>query len=681
MIKKRYSLNYFLILIIGLTQFYCFDKPDEFVAPVWDAEVNIPITSKQFELLEIVEKDSSLLKASDDAANLGLIYFGDNQAISAFSLEDDLKLDGFETGFNQKLGQINVDVPIPAASEIRVEDWTTEVTSGSYQVFPEQEGNVTIDISGIETVESILADEGDLSLFIVNRLPVEIVLRGIVIRNQDDGSIVAERPSSDPSQWIPIAPLSVDTIMFSIDGLRISNSLQYEGTIWSGGSGDQEVQVPEEAGTTILALFENLVIGAATAQLPIQNFDYSGSVLLSDSTRIEEAVIEDGSGEIIIDNNIDLNIALNVVFQNLFDTNDRQYELSVYLNKNEKDRRISLPSLSGWRITSIEPGTTTNELSYSISAVTDSTGEVSTITKNDSVIFDIQFDDLELSSFEGKLKPTTASLEESSFKLDYGDLNENLNFAELNFKDAAFVLNLQSSADVNIEINGEILGNNGLITVTEPIENIIIPSEEPVKVDISELINGFTQVLPDSFSLKGAALLNPYYQIVSVANGDSIFGDIEFEIPLNVGISAGSFKDTFEVDLGDIDADDINRLNYGEVTFEIINSVPVGLIVKSAILDSNFNKVLDIPTPNNSQEYIEVPKPEVSENGEILGSESITQTLVVLGDDIQKLINNPYMMLDVSFSTSGENNLPVKFKTTNKISFDVRVKAEYRVDL
>ena len=214
MIKKSNSLNFFLILIIGLTQFNCFDKPDEFVAPVWDAEINIPITSKQFELLEIVEKDSSLLKASDDAANLGLIYFGDNQAISAFSLEDDLKLDGFETDFTQKLGQIKVDVPIPAASQIRVEDWTTEVTSGSYQVFPEQEGNVTIDISGIETVESISADEGDLSLFIVNSLPVEIVLRGIVIRNQDDGSIIAKRPSSYPSKFIPIATLSVDKIMF-----------------------------------------------------------------------------------------------------------------------------------------------------------------------------------------------------------------------------------------------------------------------------------------------------------------------------------------------------------------------------------------------------------------------------------------------------------------------------------
>ncbi|MDX1701787.1 MAG: hypothetical protein R3250_14270, partial [Melioribacteraceae bacterium] len=43
----------------------CFDTPDEFVAPTWDAEVNLPITSKRFDLLEIVEKDSSLLKASE----------------------------------------------------------------------------------------------------------------------------------------------------------------------------------------------------------------------------------------------------------------------------------------------------------------------------------------------------------------------------------------------------------------------------------------------------------------------------------------------------------------------------------------------------------------------------------------------------------------------------------------
>jgi hypothetical protein len=369
--------KYLLILInlfIGLVQFGCFDKPNEFVAPVWDAEINIPITSKQFELRELVEKDSALLKAYDDPELLGLLYFGDIQPISSISINDDLKLDGIETGFSESLGQIKVKIRIPVASEIRVEDWTTEVTSGSFQIFPEQEGTVSIDVAGVESVESILADEGNLSLFIVNRLPVEIVLRGISIKNGIDGSVIAERSGSNPAQWLAIPPLSFDSVSFPVDGKVITNSLLYEGTIWSQGSNGEAVQIPEEAGTTILALFQDLVIGEATAALPVQDFGFSGEIKLDDSTKIREAVIEDGRGKITIDNNIDLNVAINVVFENLIDPDNQQYNFEIFLQKNEKNRVVDLPSLKGWRIVTLTPGVGTNYLIYNINALTDSTG-------------------------------------------------------------------------------------------------------------------------------------------------------------------------------------------------------------------------------------------------------------------------------------------------------------------
>jgi hypothetical protein len=342
-----------------------------------------------------------------------------------------------------------------------------------------------------------------------------------------------------------------------------------------------------------------------------------------------------------------------LTFENLFDTNDRPYEIIVYLDRNETNRIINFPSLNGWKIESLIPGTETNKISYSISSVTDSTGHLSTITKDDSVTYDIIFDELLLRSITGTLKPITADLEESGFKLDYGNINEKLNYAEVNFRDASFVLNLHSSSDINLRIDGVLLGDNGISTLTKSIEGILIPSEELVEVDISDLINGFTQVLPDSFSLQGNALLNPFYQSATVERGDSIFGDIEFEIPLDVGIAAGSFRDTFDVDLGDVDEDDIDRINYGEVTFQITNSVPVGLIVTSAILDSNYNEVLNIPTPGNSLDYIEVPNPDVSGNGEILSASSITQTITVIGDDVKRILDNPYMMLVINFNTAG----------------------------
>lgn len=193
-------------LAISISFVGCFDKPGEFVGPNWDTEVNIPITTKEFSLLEIVEKDSSLLKSSENPETMGLIYFGDTQAVSTIRVDAELKLDPFETGFSQSIGPLKINVPIPAASEIRVEDWTTDVTSGSFQVFPEQEGNVNIEVKGVETVESILADQGILTLRIWNRLPVEIVMRGVKIQNSADQSLIAEKSASDPDEWVTVPP-------------------------------------------------------------------------------------------------------------------------------------------------------------------------------------------------------------------------------------------------------------------------------------------------------------------------------------------------------------------------------------------------------------------------------------------------------------------------------------------
>jgi hypothetical protein len=337
--------------------------------------------------------------------------------------------------------------------------------------------------------------------------------------------------------------------------------------------------------------------------------------------------------------------------------------------------------LENWRISTLNPGTPTNEISYSIQAVTDSTGEISTISKYDSISFDIFFDELVFKSFTGLLKPTEIDLDESGFKLDYGDIDEQTRFGDLNFKDAVIIMNLTSSSDTKIKIDGELSANNGLRTNNKMVENIIIPSDDRAEIDISELINDFTLQLPDSFSLNANALINPFYEIIEIEMEDSIYGNVEFEIPLNVGISEGTFTDTFDVEFGDIDEEDIEQLNYGELTFTINNSVPLTLTVTAAVLDSNYLEVLNIPTSYNELEYIEVPKPEVSEIGETLIFGTKTQIITIFGDDIKLLLNNPFMVMEVKFNTAGENNAPVKFKTTNEISFDIGLSAEYRVEL
>jgi len=677
-LQKNKVVFFALAVIISLTS--CFDRPNEFVAPTWDTELNIPITKKEFKLLEIVEKDSSLLKSYENPETMGLIYFGDTQAVAAIRIEDELKIDPFETTLSHSIGLIEIKPPLPAYTHINVEDWATDITPGETQIFPEQVGDVTLGITGVSSVESIFADYAKLTINVYNNLPVDIVLRGIHINNID-GSHIA-----DTNAWFTIlsdtnlANPTPFPIEFPILGKRITDSLQYLGTIWSGGSNGNLVEIPFGAGTTILALFEDLVISEATAPLPSQEFQFNKVILVDDSTKIEEGIISEGRMVLTANNNIDVDLTATASFDNIFNTTGDKYSLNIPLARNEQNKIVEISSLNNWKIATTSPGVPTNEITYRIEVVTDSTGEVSNISKNDSVAFNISFHELALETFKGILKPTMIDLNESGFKIDYGDFNKQLKFGEINFKDAKFNLNFSSSADMNLLVNGDLFASNGQTSNSQPTGDIIIPSDDPIQIDISNLINGFSSVLPDTFKMVGSALLNSDYQVGSVSQGDSVYGTIDFEIPLNVGIAQGSFIDTLEFDLGDVDRDDINRLNYGDVTFTILNSMPVELRFTAIVLDSNYNSVLSIPTNYSNIDTIRIDAPEVSETGDIISASEKIQTIALVGDDIKEFLQNPYLAIEVKFWTAGDA-LPVKFKTSNKISFDIRVKADYRVEL
>ena len=674
------KLSLLIIILYSILLSGCFDPPEDFVSPSWDVEVNIPVTSKEFSLMDMVEKDSSLLKWYKDPENLGLLYFSDTTKFETIRIEDKLKIDGFNTSFSQTLGTIKIPVPVPSAAEINVATWAPQIIPGTKQVFPEQEGDVEIPFGGLQTIKSIKLDEGSLTIYVLNDLPVDIVLRGVKIKNAIDGSIIAERPNS-PSKWLTIPPYKLDSLEFDISGKTILDSLEYVGTIYSPGSNGQEVMVLQDAITQVLAVFNNLVIAEASAPLPVQRLDFTENVKISDSTKIESVVIHQGRINLNINNNMDVALSANVKFDNLFDANGNPYVLDLSLGRNEHNKAIDIPSLQGWKISTLTPGVPTNELSYSISVVTDSTGEISTITKNDSISFNLDFEELVFESFTGLITPTKVNLDNSGFKINYGDISDKIKFSQINFGAADLYLDINSSANFNILINGNVFASNGTTTNTLTLQDIYIPSEEPTKIDLSSLINGFSSDLPDSFAVRGTTLLNPEYQLGSVSMNDSVYGNIHFDIPLYLGIAAGVIKDTLELNLDNVNKDEIDNVNYAEVTFEITNSIPIGLTFVGYVVDDNFIKELRLPPTYNEMDSIRIPKPTVSENGDIIEPGKLTQTLMLKGDDVQKFLNNSKMIIEVRFETAGANNLPVKFRTSNKISFTVKGSASYRAEL
>jgi len=84
--------------------------------------------------------------------------------------------------------------------------------------------------------------------------------------------------------------------------------------------------------------------------------------------------------------------------------------------------------------------------------------------------------------------------------------------------------------------------------------------------------------------------------------------------------------------------------------------------------------------PNTAEAALTIPAPIVDQNGNVQNAGATTEQIVLKGDDIQKFLNNPYLLIDFKFKTSGGNTQPVKFNINNKISFRIKAEAGYKLE-
>ena len=100
------------------------------------------------------------------------------------------------------------------------------------------------------------------------------------------------------------------------------------------------------------------------------------------------------------------------------------------------------------------------------------------------------------------------------------------------------------------------------------------------------MMSGFSTNLPHKFVFSGEAVVNPGYSSGSISKTDSINGFIEYEMPMDLGISNGEFNEEIELDFDDMDKEGISKLNYGRVHFEINNEIPLNVSLSGVIIRS-----------------------------------------------------------------------------------------------
>ncbi len=120
--------------------------------------------------------------------------------------------------------------------------------------------------------------------------------------------------------------------------------------MFTAGSGEGFVDIPEDAGTEMDARFLDLKIQSVTAPLPEQDPVYiTDSFEIDDSTKIISALIDEGYFDIIVNNNLDLEVTALISMDNLKDKEGNFFRRTMNLAPNEKNRILNIPNMSGWQ--------------------------------------------------------------------------------------------------------------------------------------------------------------------------------------------------------------------------------------------------------------------------------------------------------------------------------------------
>ncbi len=681
MYKHRFLVS---VIITFSTLFVhgCIDPPDQFIAPSYDVELNFPITDSLYTIDDFLGDDSNFV-SSTDPDKLGLLYYVNKNSIEPFYVEDNLILDDVEVSNSTTLKSITIDDTPYIKALIGMSD-LVPISGGTDAIVPPFSSTINTNFESIDNFVSADFESGNMEMNIKNNLPIPIELSDLIIKNSLDGSIIGEYRDTP----IVIAPYDSTRINFSLANKHVNKILVIEGTVTSEGSNGETIPIPEDSHIFISLRFTNFILDRVTAMLPEQDqFQVDSSVVITDSTKIETAIFDEGTVSIIIDNSIDLDINVWLQIHNIKMPDGSPYTETFVVKRKTNNQLFQIESLKGWSIASGSPGELINEINYSFKISSDATEDIRTVSQTDSLSVHFTMTNLILSYAKGLIKPTTFEITPSELNVDLGGIEDKLTFDSLFINDPSLILRINSSINFEATLYGKLVGYSDKLTKELPI-TLELPAMFHGEFDlkdqgISEFINSFmnTGTIPTRFVFSGNGIVNPNYVVGSISRYDSVSGTTNFELPFELGIAGGSFLDTIHVKNLNISEEDIQSVKSVFLTIVTDNKIPVGLMMNGSVIDANGDLLTKIPPSYNLSEYIQIDAPVVNNNGDVVSSTLYTQQIELRSAEAQDFLRNPNLILSVKFDTPPPNSIKtVKFKTTDNVFFKIYGTINYRVN-
>lgn len=679
MANKRIKFLYgSLVLFLMLNAVNCnLRKP---VAPVWDVQVNFPIVNRPYSIDSLIKKDTSLIRINPTN---GLLTYSYSQPAASDSVGDKI---------NMKPSQ-----PLPfkiAAGAIPFRDFSLGVNIPnpgipSGVIPPGDLPPISVQLPSSDQFDYLEFESGVIKLTVTNSTPLTIIFDTIQFKDNDNNRFVfnigtVPRFESRSAQSILDGkiirlPLTLDTVRSSTPG------------------SSTPVTIPDSI-LRIQLDFLNLNINSARAKIPptdVYRIDSSKFIIDSSPTPTKLRIARFKSGAVNLKLKNDFDVAANVLLS-LPQLYNRTTQQPFLINRTiiRNDSLIIPVNLYNYEFRSAAP---TETLTYTASirqlGSEGDTTQFRTFSSTDELVASLQIhpppqDVFILSYVEGILKPTSINFD-TLLNIKLGDVPTIFSIDSLRLPDVTFILNL-TTPNVPIQIGGSIrLDDSIKYSITIPQTNLGANSTTPVSISGGDVVSTLSRyvstnkTLPNSYKLSTIATVNPSYVVGSISSSDKIGGNISFDIPSNIGIKGGVFRDTLRLgdeknDNGDkveLDSLLIERLQSGFINFTLSNGIALGTRVSIKLLDANRLFIQNLP----SGDPVQVLPALVGVDGFTNQTVQSKFSVAMNKTEFDNLNKAKFAVLEIIFNTP-ESSPSVKFRNSDKMNVRVFGTFNYRVD-
>jgi hypothetical protein len=679
------ALRYLSAAACALSAFQCLEQPLEPVAPSWDLPLTLPLANRTHSLSEIVSRDTSMLRAGAG----GIVEYRAHMQAPATPIGDLLSFRPPDTTAVIRLGTFAVATPpmtmplvvpwLPPGATVPVPDTTTVLPA------------LPVDVPTFETVTFAT---GTITLTMTNHLPVEVDVPGTVTLTDNDGRTLAR--FTFPPGLVP--PNGTASATDDLAGKTTGHELVMNGLLLhTPGSTTPVVIPPGDHLTLTLATSGTRARRASLAQIPPQRLadNDSADLALDDSTLVEEARFSSGRLHVDVTSHIALPLVFRFRIDDLYRTSGgRQvvYEDSIALQAGASggtEIRLTgctLRSSDGSLLRSLRTVTTVALQQGQSVTIADTDRVEVRLTTPEAPVID---------SAVGVVRPTWLDVN-VPVAVDFGELPTRF-AGQINIPAASLGLSTAVSfgfpMDLYVVIGARTAANTWTYLSVPGTQKRIQPGAGSVTFDTSEVggfLSAFSGELPDTLYLLGQVLVNPPEAYLPTLAGAGSFGRhsafqgaITLDVPLMLGISDGTYRDTLAIGdttgdgAGDfrVDRDRLHNVQSGRIYVDIDNGLPMAMTMQLQLLNGAAAPLLTLP---RAGEQIGVPAAQVDAQGNVTVPAFRRSTIVLNTSDVRQFDPASALAYALFFATPPGG--AARFRVSDYVHVRVWSTLSYRVN-